>query len=225
MSVSLRYTFTMMIHTIFFDLDNTLYSRNSGIWEAIGERINLFMTEILNIPDQDVMPLRKKFRDEFNTTLLGLQSMFDVDEMEYLEFVHDVNLSSILPDGGQLRRMLSAIPQQKVIFTNSDKAHALRVLSLLEVHDLFGLIVDIIAMKPYVKPQPQAYQIALQLAGLETPEGCMFIDDMLENVEQASEAGFLSVFVGQANETHHTINDIFQLPIFLEHYTQVNRWN
>jgi putative hydrolase of the HAD superfamily len=212
-----------MIHTIFFDLDNTLYSRNSGIWEAIGERINLFMTEILHIPEQDILPLRKKFWDEFNTTLMGLQSMFDVDEMEYLNFVHDVDLTAILSDDGQLRQMLSAIPQNKIIFTNSDRAHASRVLSLLEVEDLFERIVDIIAMKPFVKPQPQAYQIALQLAGLETPEGCMFIDDLIENVEQASETGFLSVFVGQTNEDHHAINDIFELPQFLEQYIQANK--
>jgi putative hydrolase of the HAD superfamily len=212
-----------MIHTIFFDLDNTLYSRNSGVWEAIGERINLFMTKILHIPEQDILPLRKKFWDEFNTTLMGLQSMFDVDEMEYLDFVHDVDLTAILSDDGQLRQMLSAIPQNKIIFTNSDRAHASRVLSLLEVEDLFERIVDIIAMKPFVKPQPQAYQIALQLAGLETPEGCMFIDDLIENVEQASETGFLSVFVGQTNENYHAINDIFELPKFLEQYIQVNK--
>jgi len=212
-----------MIHTIFFDLDNTLYSRNSGIWEAIGERINLFMTEILHIPEQDILPLRKKFWDEFNTTLMGLQSMFDVDEMEYLDFVHDVDLTAILSDDGQLRQMLSAIPQHKIIFTNSDRAHASRVLSLLEVEDLFERIVDIIAMKPFVKPQPQAYQIALQLAGLETPEGCMFIDDLIENVEQASATGFLSVFVGQTNENYHAINDIFELPQFLEQYIQANK--
>ena len=212
-----------MIHTIFFDLDKTLYSRDSGIWEAIGERISLYMTEILHIPDQDVLPLRKKFWDEYNTTLTGLQSMFDVDEVEYLEFVHDIDLASLLSDDGQLRQMLSSIPQRKIIFTNADRAHALRVLSLLKVDDLFDLIVDLIAMKPYVKPHPQAYQLALELAGLDTPAGCMFIDDLLENVEQASESGFLSVFVGQANENHHVINDIFELPNFLDRYTQANR--
>jgi len=223
MSVCLGYTFTMMIHTIFFDLDNTLYSRNSGIWEAIGERINLFMTEKLNIPEQDVLPLRKKFWEEYKTSLMGLQSLFDIDEKEYLEFVHDVDLNPILSDDGHLRKMLSTLPHRKIIFTNADRAHALRVLSILKIQDLFDLVVDLIAMRPFVKPQPQAYQIALQLAGLDTPEGCMFIDDLLENVEQASETGFLSVFVGQPTENHYAINDIFELPNFLEMYSQANR--
>ncbi len=207
-----------MIHTIFFDLDNTLYSRHSGVWEAIGDRINLFMTDVLNIPEKDVTPLRNKFRDEFGTTLMGMQSMFEVEEMAYLEFVHDVDLDAMLEDDGKLRELISAIPQRKIIFTNSDQAHARRVLNFFHVEHYFELIVDLIAMKPHIKPQPQAYQIALSLAGLESPDGCMFIDDMLENVEGASRAGFLSVYIGD-NHTNQdnnlTMQDIFELPKLL----------
>ena len=38
-----------MLHTIFFDLDNTLYSRDCGVWEAINDRINLYIETILQI--------------------------------------------------------------------------------------------------------------------------------------------------------------------------------
>ena len=205
-----------MIHTIFFDLDNTLYSRKSGIWEAIGGRISIFMHEVLGIAEQDVMPLRLRFRDEYSTTLMGLKSMYTVDERQYLDFVHDVDLSSLLINDGRLRSMLSGISQRKVIFTNSDSTHAKRVLSFLEIDDFFDPIVDVVAMQPYVKPQPQAYRIALDMAGLASPDGCMFVDDMLENVEQAQREGFMAVYVGDEPVAYPTLKDIFELPNLLD---------
>ncbi len=212
----MRYTFLIMIHTIFFDLDNTLYASDSGIWEAIGARINLFMTEILGISEDEVTPLRIKFHKEFSTTLMGLKSMFEVDEMEYLNFVHDVDLNAMLYDDGQLKKMLMEIPQRKIIFTNSDNAHASRVLSFFDIQGFFDLVVDVIAMKPYVKPEPQAYQIALDMAGLASPQGCMFIDDMVENVEQASKSGFHAVYIGNQSLALPSIQHIYELPGLLE---------
>jgi len=208
-----------MIHTIFFDLDNTIYSRKSGIWEAIGMRINRFMTDILHISEQEALSLRKKFRTDYGTTLLGLQSMYEVDEMEYLEYVHDIDLHAMLTDDGQLGKMLSTISQRKIIFTNSDQAHANRVLQFFHIKDYFDLIIDVIAMKPYVKPHPQAYQIALDLAGYASADGCMFIDDMLENVQQAAQLGFFSVYIGDDNSHINALEHIFELPKILEPYT------
>jgi len=216
------YTFLVMIHTIFFDLDNTLYSRHSGIWEAIGNRISLFMTDVLSINEDDVMPLRRQFRENYGTTLMGLQSLFDVDEMEYLAYVHDVDLHAMLNDDGKLKELIKNIPQRKFIFTNSDSAHATRVLSLFNIQQYFERIIDVIAMKPYVKPHPQSYEIALGMSGIQSPDGCMFIDDMIENVKGASLAGFYSVFVGDAHPEFPTIKDIYELPSLLEKTIQEN---
>lgn len=205
-----------MLHTIFFDLDNTLYSRKSGIWEAIGSRINLFMTDVLDIPEEDVFPLRSRFRKDFSTTLMGLKSMFEVDVHEYLVFVHDVNLSELLADDGRLEEMLSTISKRKIIFTNSDTMHANRVLEFFNVRDQFDLIIDVIAMQPFVKPQSESYKIALNLAKIDSADGCMFIDDMLENVEQAQVEGFYSVWIGDHPIDYPTIPDVFHLPAILQ---------
>jgi len=205
-----------MIHTIFFDLDNTLYSRKSGIWEAIGSRINLFMLEVMHIPEQEVRPLRTRFKNEFGTTLGGLQSLFDVNEREYLDYVHDVNLAAMLTDDGRLGEMLSKIPQRKIIFTNSDSAHTKRVLDFFHIAHHFEMIIDLIAMRPYVKPQPEAYRIALDQACLESPDGCMFIDDLLENVAQAQIEGFKAIYVGDFSADYPYIKDIYGLPGILD---------
>jgi len=205
-----------MLHTIFFDLDNTIYSRDSGLWEAIGERINLYITDILHINQDEVPAIRHYCRQNHGTTLQGLKSLYQIDEAEFLSFVHDVDLSNILSDDGNLAELLTSIPLRKMIFTNSDAAHANRVLDFLGVRSHFDQIIDVLSIKPYVKPNPEAFEKALIISGLTNPDGCIFIDDMIENVEQGQKMGFLSILVGESNENIHSISDIFMLPKFLK---------
>ena len=205
-----------MYHTIFFDLDNTLYPKNSGIWELIGKRINLYITEVLKIPDEEVISLRKYCRENFSTTLMGLQSLYGIDEFEYLAFVHDIDLAELLEDNGKLKTLISQIPHRKIIFTNSDTTHANNILNFFGIQAYFDLIVDVLDLMPTVKPDPAAYKIALSKAKLETPEGCIFIDDMLENIESAEKLGFYSILVGDAHNSIPCIDDIFSLPKLLE---------
>jgi putative hydrolase of the HAD superfamily len=204
-----------MLHTIFFDLDNTLYPRDSGIWEAIGNRINLFITDILHIEKSEVPALRQYLRENYSTTLMGLKSKYQIDELEYLAFVHDIDLSKMQPDDGKLERTLKDLPQRKIIFTNSDKAHTCRILDFFGVRPYFDTIIDVLVLNPHVKPHKEAFKKALSLSGLYSSDGCAFIDDMVENVEQGTEQGFLSVLVGDVHEDLPSIPNIYQLPEFL----------
>jgi len=205
-----------MIHTIFFDLDNTIYSRHSGLWEAIGERINLYITDILHIHKDEVPAIRQYCRKYYGTSLQGLKSLYQIDEAEFLSFVHDVNLSKILSNNGKLSELLDSIPQRKMIFTNSDAAHANRVLNFFGVKSYFDLVIDVLSLQPYVKPHPKAFEKALSISGIASPDGCMFIDDLIENVLQGQKTGFLSILVGEPNENLLNIPDIYMLPDVLK---------
>jgi len=205
-----------MLHTIFFDLDNTLYPRDSGIWEAIGDRIDLYIKDKLHIDEIKIPAIRNYCRENHGTTLMGLKSLYDIDALDYLNFVHDVDLTTILVDDGQLKVLLDSLPQRKIIFTNSDKFHAKRVLNYFGVLGIFDEIIDVLTTIPYVKPQPEAFTKALSTVGLSSAEGCVFIDDMIENVEQGNEQGFLSILIGDPNEGFHSISDIFELPDLLK---------
>jgi pyrimidine 5'-nucleotidase len=186
------------------------------LWEAIGDRINLYITEILHINKDEVPTIRHYCRENFGTTLQGLKSLYQIDETEFLSFVHDVELSQILSDDGNLAELLASIPLKKMIFTNSDAAHANRVLDFFGVSSYFDQIIDVLSMKPYVKPNPEAFEKALSITGLTTPDGCIFIDDMIENVEQGQKMGFLSILIGESHENIFSIPDIFMLPKLLE---------
>ncbi|MCX8025711.1 MAG: hypothetical protein N3A60_10960, partial [Thermanaerothrix sp.] len=117
---------------LIFDLDDTLYPASSGVWEAIGERIDLFIHQKLGLSHEEVEPFRKNLFRTFGTTLRGLYLQYHIDPAEYLAFVHDIPLERYLQPNPALRTLLKVLPYPKVIFTNADKNHANRVLARLD---------------------------------------------------------------------------------------------
>jgi putative hydrolase of the HAD superfamily len=79
------------ITTWVFDLDNTLYPPDSGIWPRIDERITLFLIELFGIDGLSARALHKHYYSRHGTTLRGLiEEHFDQTE-RFLEFVHDID--------------------------------------------------------------------------------------------------------------------------------------
>jgi pyrimidine 5'-nucleotidase len=205
----------MHFDTIFFDLDSTLYPESNGLWQAIRERIDLFMLERMSFPAEDIPALRQKFYIEHGTTLRGLQIHHHVDPSEYLNFVHDLPLDEYLKPDPKLRQMLLSIPRRRWIFTNSDAAHANRVMSKIGIANCFEGMIDVWKMDPHCKPKIEAYHLALDFAGVDDPQLCALLDDSPNNLATAKEMGFFTVLVGK-NGLHPTadrnIDIIHDLP-------------
>ena len=184
--------------TLLLDLDDTLYPVTSGVWEAIGDRINRFMIEVVGIDPGQAPALRQFYFEHYGTSLNGLRRHHGVDPFAYLSFVHDVPLENYLsPDPG-LRRMLEGLAVPPVIFTNADNVHARRVLSLLGVGDLVGQVIDIVALDWMNKPEPEAYRRALMLCRQDDPTACLVVDDQHRNLVPAAALGMGTVLVGSA---------------------------
>lgn len=182
--------------TLLLDLDDTLYPASSGVWEAIGERINRFMIEVVGIDADRASPLRQFYFEHYGTSLNGLRVHHGIDPSAYLRFVHDVPLEDfILPDP-DLRRMIQRLAFPPVIFTNADVAHARRVLAALQVDDLIEQIIDIVALEWVNKPQPEAYRRALALCHQSDPRACLVVDDQIRNLVPAAALGMGTVLVG-----------------------------
>jgi pyrimidine 5'-nucleotidase len=184
------------IHTILFDLDDTLYPNTNGLWEAIGERINLFMANRTNIPEHHVSRVRDEFLHSYGTTLNGLVANYQIDPHEYLDYVHDVPLENYIQSDPALQKMLSLIQQRKIIFTNSDSSHAARVLKILGVESHIEKILDIVALDFTNKPKPQAYVRAMEIANIDQPGSILFLDDRVDNLLPAAAIGMKTVLVG-----------------------------
>jgi putative hydrolase of the HAD superfamily len=202
-----------MIPVILFDLDNTLYTEESGIFDLIDQRMSEWLTTRLNVPESEVREFRKKYFLQYGTTLRGLMLHHQVNPMEFLNFVHDVPVQDFLSVDLELRRTLEELPSRKIIFTNSDEAHANRILDALGVRDLFEKIFDIASMSFIPKPHVEAYDAVLKYAKVR-PVECLLIDDMERNLKPARALGMQTILIGNgdlAGDTYHVIANIKDL--------------
>lgn len=190
-----------MLRYALFDLDDTLYSSQTGLWRAIKQRIHLYLIERMGFRPDEAARLREHYLATFGTTLGGLRQEFKVDIEDYLTFVHDLPLADYLRPDPALNGMLARLPLTKIIFTNSDAAHVGRVLEHLGITQRFVQIIDIYALEFVNKPDPHAYTRALSLIPAQ-PDECVFIEDSRRNLIPAQALGMLTVLVG-----HHATPD------------------
>lgn len=187
----------MRYSTLFFDLDDTLYPADSGLWQVLKERISLYMHEKLGLTWQEIPSLRRHLYQTYGTSLRGLKALYEIDELDYLVFVHDVPLHHFIHPIPYLRETIQSYPQRKFIFTNADHNHARRVIKTLELEGCFEKIIDIHTIAPYCKPMTPAYQIAMQEADETDPRKCVLIDDSVANLTEARRLGFFTIRVGE----------------------------
>jgi putative hydrolase of the HAD superfamily len=187
----------MQFTTIFFDLDDTLYPSGTGLWKTIKERMNIYMREQMRIPEDQISALREKYFLEYGTTMRGLQANHDIDPEEFLAFVHDIPLKDYITPNPTLRGIIASLPTRNLIFTNADSAHAHRVLTALDLRDLFDVIVDVNTVAPYCKPMPKSFDIAMGIAGESDPSKCVMIDDIQRTTRAAREAGLFSILYNE----------------------------
>lgn len=200
---------------LFFDLDDTLYPNTNGLWEAIRVRMTDYLRDPLGFDPNEIQEIRQSYYETYGTTLRGLQVHHAVDENEYLAYVHDLPLEEYISPDPQLRKMLESLPQKKWIFTNADADHAKRVIKTLDIDDCFSGIIDVNALGFLCKPDHQAYQRALDLAGEPDPCQCVLMDDSLRNLKPAHQAGFTTILVGQGGEhpeATYSIENLKDLP-------------
>eukprot|EP00741_Cyanophora_paradoxa_P014721 tig00020816_g14199.t1 len=199
-------------HTLFFDLDDTLYPKSNGIWEMVTERIADYMREKMGLPEEHVPAIMDACYKARGMTLAGLREgikpegleiEYKVDELDFLAYVHGgLPYDKVIKPNVKLARALRSIPNKKWILSNSDMPHCKRVLERLGITDCFEGIIDIFAMDWNVKPKPEAYKKAMEIAGVTDPSKCIFFDDAAKNLKGAKEVGLMTVWVGR--EHHET---------------------
>ena len=202
--------------TLFFDLDNTLYPSDNGIWASIGNRMNIYMQDQLNLPEEEIFSLRHSYYENYGTTLRGLQIHHGIDADDFLAYVHDLPIEEMIQPDPELRALLLSLPNRKFIFTNSNIEHAERVLYSLQIAECFDKIIDLRAMDFQCKPNPEAYHIALKLAAESDPRKCIFLDDSLRNLTPAFELGFYTILIG-TTDSHPVANHSLKRPHDLRH--------
>ena len=75
-----------------FDLDNTLYRADSGVFARIDARMTEFIATFLNTGRDEARALQKSLYREHGTTLNGMMKIYGMDPEPYLDFVHQIDL-------------------------------------------------------------------------------------------------------------------------------------
>jgi putative hydrolase of the HAD superfamily len=183
-----------MLKLALFDLDDTLYGAATGLWAAIGRRIDLYMIERIGLDAAATGAMRRHYLETFGTTLNGLRHEYGIDPADYLAFVHDLPLERYLTPSPLLEQMLGRLPLRKVVFTNADSAHAQRVLDRLGIAAHFDSIFDVNELEFVNKPDPRAYRRVLALSQAQASE-CVFADDAIRNLVPAHALGMRTILV------------------------------
>ncbi len=189
------------IDLILFDLDNTLYPRDLGLWRQIAARIRAYVGRELNLPPEEAEIVQRRYWIEYGTTIAGLIQEHGVEPGPYLADVHDVDIDGHLQPNPTLDAILAALPHRKAIFTNATATHAHNVLTALGVLEHFELLVGLDEVGYVSKPNPLAYERCLSLLGVSA-ERCLFIEDSPVNLVPAEAMGMKTVLVGSQDSNH-----------------------
>jgi putative hydrolase of the HAD superfamily len=184
----------MSFEFIIFDLDNTLYSRDSGVMEEMGRRIQMWLCDRLDLTWQEAIDLRREYLNQHGTTMGGLMTEHTIEVSEYLDFVHDIRIEDYLEPDLALAEMLEAIPLRKVVYTNATSGHGQRVLRALSVVDQFERIIGIEEVGLRNKLNHEAYARMLALLRAEGP-ACIMVEDSARNLQPAKEMGLTTILV------------------------------
>jgi len=170
-----------------FDLDNTLYSGQTKVFSEVDKKMSSFISKKFNVDLVEAKKIQKEYFYEYGTTLSGLMKKKNIDPNEFLEFVHDIDISW-LPKDKLLREELIKIKDKKYIFSNGSHAHIKNVTTQLGINGLFDGAFDITDADFVPKPHLTPYKKLIEKFRLN-PKQSILIEDIAHNLEQAKNLG------------------------------------
>lgn len=176
-----------------FDLDNTLYPSGSDLWQKIDERITLFLAHLFGLDGMSSRALQKYYYQRYGTTLRGLMQEHAISADEFLDFVHDIDRSSLAPNHS-LATAIMGLPGRKLILTNGSREHALSTARQLGMDRIFEDIFDIVAADLVPKPAAQTYDRFFEKHGVDPKHSAMF-EDIVRNLVIPHERGMVTTLV------------------------------
>jgi len=183
------------IQHLLFDLDDTLYTDETGLFVEVGARIQDWTQRALNVSQDEAERVRNHYFNTYGTTMSGLlRDHPELDIDDYLDYVHDVDITKYLDPAPELDAMLSRLPAPKSVFTNSITSWAQRITRHLGIRHHFERVFDVRAVGYRSKPDPHAFEVVL--SALDLPgEACVLLDDRAFYLEGAAAAGIHTILV------------------------------
>ena len=179
-----------------FDLDNTMYDINLGLFKKISNRITDFIMSKYSLDIDQAKKIQKEYYLKYGLTLRGLIVEKKLEPEEFLDYVHDVEHPE-LEKNDQLISKIRLLEGKKIIFTNATSKHAKKILKILELEHDFDQIIDIKDLEYIPKPDKRSYKKLLECLNLnkENLDKTIFFEDTVKNLIPAKELGITTVWM------------------------------
>jgi putative hydrolase of the HAD superfamily len=184
--------------TWIFDLDNTLYPAVCDLFAQIDVKMGAYISRLLSVDLIEARRVQKDYFMEYGTTLAGLMRHHDVDPHDYLDYVHDIDVTVVMPDE-RMAKALEVLPGRKIVYTNGSAGHAARVMQRLGITHLFEGTFDVLASDFIPKPDPGAFTALIEAYAID-PDDAVMVEDLAKNLIPAKDLGITTVWVPTASE-------------------------
>ena len=181
------------IKNILFDCDGVLYQDLEAVFGQVSKKMTEYISKKLNIDLIKAKELQTNYFHKYNTSLNGLMIHHDIPPREFLEYVHDIDLSFLEKDK-TLRYELENIKLNKYVFTNGSKEHVKNITTHLGINDQFDGVFDIVDAEYHPKPEAKAFDLMVQKFKID-PNETLYIEDIAKNLSIGKERGTITAWL------------------------------
>ena len=176
-----------------FDLDNTLYSEKTKVFEQVEKKMSKYVSDKLNVSIDEDKKIQINYFHKYNTTLNGMIKNHKINPEEFLESVHDINIDFLQKDL-ELAKEMEKLEGKKIIFTNGSKKHAINVTKRIGINQYFDDIFDIVDSDFIPKPAIEPYKKLVEKHKID-PKLCALVEDIARNLKPAYEMGMKTIWI------------------------------
>ena len=181
------------IKNILFDLDGVLYDDLEAVFGQVSRKMTKYISNKLNLNLEKAKELQTNYFHKYNTSLNGLMIHHDIDPEDFLNYVHDIDLTFMKKDL-VLRNELENLKTKKFIFTNGSKNHAKNITEHLGIDDLFDGLFDIVDAEFSPKPTAKAFDLMIKKFKIN-PKETLYIEDIAKNLSIGKERGTITAWL------------------------------
>ena len=181
------------IKNILFDCDGVLYADLEGVFGQVSKKMTQYISNKLGIDLQKAKELQTNYFHKYNTSLNGLMIHHNIPPREFLDYVHNIDLSFLKKDT-VLRSELEGLNYKKFVFTNGSKEHVKNIITHLGIEDQFDDVFDIVDAGFHPKPEAKAFDLMLKKFNIKANES-LYIEDIAKNLSIGKKRGAVTAWL------------------------------
>ncbi|MFT7682553.1 MAG: putative hydrolase of the HAD superfamily [Moritella dasanensis] len=184
--------------TYLFDLDDTLYCPSLGILKQVESRMHQFIANALSLSLPEATVLSNHYYKQYGGTVKGLVKHHDISRDDFIHYCHDVDMTALKVQPNIIKQ-INQLSGRKIIYTNSPKYYAKKILHELALIDSFDAIFSLEDANYELKPHKASYQQLCETHAINSRK-TVFFDDQLRNLKPAKALGMTTVWVSGSEQ-------------------------